>query len=102
MLEAHRPMAPRPYAPPGFLLCAGIDSLAKVLYARHADQRKVTFTATLKMGEEYTRGTRALLLRINLMRADFIVKGEVRFEQTCNMPTCKGLSGPPHAAADPC
>ena len=95
-------MAPRPYAPNRLLLCAGIDSLAKVLYARHADQRKVTFSATLKMGEEYTRGTRALLLRINLMRADFIVKGEVRYEQTSNMPTCQGLAGPPHPAAYPC
>jgi len=55
---------------------ARIDSQAKVLYARHADQRTATFAAALKMGEEYMRDTRALLLRINLMRADFIVKGE--------------------------
>jgi len=55
---------------------ARIDSQAKVLYARHADQRTATFATALKMGEEYMRDTRALLLRINLMRADFIVKGE--------------------------
>ena len=54
---------------------ARIDSQSKVLYARHTDQRTATFAAAVKMGEDYMRDTKALLLRINLMRADFIVKG---------------------------
>ena len=55
---------------------ARIDSQAKVLHARHADQRTATFATALKVGEEFMRDTKALLLRINLMRADFVVKGE--------------------------
>ena len=40
-----------------------------------ADQRTATFSKTLGLGADYLRETRALLLRINLMRADFVVKG---------------------------
>ena len=47
----------------------------QVLYARTADQRTATFSKTLGLGADYLRETRALLLRINLMRADFVVKG---------------------------
>ena len=54
---------------------ARIDSQNKVLHARQTDQRTATFAAAVKMGEDYMRDTKALLLRINLMRADFIVKG---------------------------
>ena len=46
-----------------------------MLYARTADQRTATFSKTLGLGADYLRETRALLLRINLMRADFVVKG---------------------------
>jgi len=54
---------------------ARIDSQAKVLHARNTDQRTATFNAAIKMGDDYIRDTKALLLRINLLRADFIVKG---------------------------
>jgi hypothetical protein len=56
-------------------ISARIDSQNKVLHARQAEQRAQTFSAALKMGEDYVRETKALLLRINLMRADFVVKG---------------------------
>ena len=46
-----------------------------MLYARTADQRTATFSKTLGLGADYLRETRALLLRINLMRADFVVRG---------------------------
>ena len=46
----------------------------QVLYARHDDQRSATFQKAIAMGEDYMRDTKALLLRINLMRNDFIVK----------------------------
>lgn len=54
---------------------ARIDSQAKVLCARHADQRHATFQKALSMGEAYMRDTKAFLLRLNLLRADFAVKG---------------------------
>jgi len=54
---------------------ARIDSQAKVLHARHADQRNATFVKALATGEAYMRDTKALLLRLNLLRADFAVKG---------------------------
>jgi len=54
---------------------ARIDSQAKVLHARNIDQRTATFSAAIKMGDDYIRDTKALLLRINMLRADFIVKG---------------------------
>ena len=53
---------------------ARIDSHNKVLHARHADQRTATFQKALAMGDEYVRDSMALLLRINLMRHDFVVK----------------------------
>jgi len=54
---------------------ARIDSQAKVLHARHADQRNATFVKALATGEAYMKDTKALLLRLNLLRADFAVKG---------------------------
>jgi len=54
---------------------ARIDSQNKVLHARLSDQRHATFKKAIQMGEEYQRETKALLLRLNLLRADFTVKG---------------------------
>jgi len=54
---------------------ARIDSHNKRLYARHTDQRSATFQNALKVGDEYIRNTNALLLRVNLGRNDFTVKG---------------------------
>jgi len=56
-------------------IAARIDSQAKVLHSRQIDQRSATFASAIKMGEDYLRDMKALILRINLMRADFIVKG---------------------------
>lgn len=55
-------------------ITARIDSQAKVLHARKVDARTATFTAAMKMGEDYMRDVRTVLLRVNLMRADFVVK----------------------------
>jgi len=55
---------------------ARIDSHNKVLHARHADQRTATFQKALGMGDDYVRDSMALLLRINLMRHDFVVKAQ--------------------------
>jgi len=53
---------------------ARIDSHNKRLYARTTDQRSATFEKTISMGEEYQDNAQALLLRVNLLRNDFIVK----------------------------
>jgi len=53
---------------------ARIDSHNKRLYARTTDQRSATFEKTIQMGEEYQDNTQSLLLRVNLLRNDFVVK----------------------------
>lgn len=53
---------------------ARIDSHNKVLYARHADQRKATFHSALRTAEQYLGDSKALLLRANLLKYDFAQK----------------------------
>jgi len=60
---------------------ARIDSHNKRLYARQTDQRTSTFEKTLQLGDEYQESTKALLLRINLLRNDFVVKPSRREER---------------------
>ena len=48
----------------------------QVLYARHADQRKLTFAAACKAGDEYIRTLRVMILRANMIRAEFVIKNE--------------------------
>jgi len=60
---------------------ARIDSHNKRLYARHTDQRSATFDKTLGMGDEYQDNTKAMLLRVNLLRNDFMVKPPRREER---------------------
>jgi len=61
-------------------ISARIDSHNKRLYARQTDQRTATFDKSLKMGEEYQNNTKTLLLRINLLKNDFVVKPPRREE----------------------
>jgi len=60
---------------------ARIDSHNKRLYARTTDQRSATFEKTINMGEEYQDNTQSLLLRVNLLRNDFVVKPPRRGER---------------------
>nr|XP_043624640.1 COP9 signalosome complex subunit 1 [Erigeron canadensis] len=53
---------------------ARIDSHNKVLYARHADQRKATFQRVLQTGVEFDRDVRAMLVRANLLKHDYNLK----------------------------
>jgi len=55
-------------------ISARIDSHNKRLYARHTDQRSSTFQNAIRMGDEYQRNANALLLRVNMMRNDFVIK----------------------------
>lgn len=53
---------------------ARIDSHNKILYAKNIDQRSVTFEKSLKMGEEYERRTKLMILRAAMVRAQITVK----------------------------
>jgi len=53
---------------------ARIDSHNKIVYARQADQEVSTFHKALQTGLEYERQTKALLLRLDLVRNDMSIK----------------------------
>jgi len=55
---------------------ARIDSANKVLIAQGSDQQQISFNKAQKMGDAYTYESKALLLRINLLRADLVVRAE--------------------------
>jgi len=55
-------------------IAARIDSNAKVLYARHSDERAATFEQALTLGNKYVRDTKSLLLRMSLVEHDFVVR----------------------------
>ncbi|GFR53055.1 hypothetical protein Agub_g15730, partial [Astrephomene gubernaculifera] len=56
-------------------ISARIDSATKVLYASQSDARASTFSRVLAVGEAFCRDTRALLLRANLVKHDFMQAG---------------------------
>eukprot|EP01121_Diplochlamys_sp_Union-15-3_P013626 TRINITY_DN425_c0_g1_i2.p1 TRINITY_DN425_c0_g1~~TRINITY_DN425_c0_g1_i2.p1 ORF type:complete len:467 (-),score=86.86 TRINITY_DN425_c0_g1_i2:119-1489(-) len=56
------------------VISARIDSHNKRLYVREVDERTTTFDKALKMGSDFETHTKSLLLRVNLVRNDFIVK----------------------------
>lgn len=56
------------------LIQARIDSHNMRLLARQTDQRSTTFEKTIHTGEEFQEHTKALILRMSLMKNDFIVK----------------------------
>jgi len=60
---------------------ARIDSHNKRLFARQTDQRSSTFDKTFQIGEEYQENTKATLLRVNLMRNDFVVKSSKQHDK---------------------
>eukprot|EP01117_Protostelium_nocturnum_P003806 TRINITY_DN15067_c0_g1_i1.p1 TRINITY_DN15067_c0_g1~~TRINITY_DN15067_c0_g1_i1.p1 ORF type:complete len:444 (+),score=172.86 TRINITY_DN15067_c0_g1_i1:156-1487(+) len=63
---------------------ARIDSHNKRLYARKMDQRSSTFQKALNIGEEYEENTKAILLRINLLRSEVVVKPRRNEERRMN------------------
>jgi len=52
---------------------ARIDSHNKILHARHADQRTVTYSQAIEMGENYTRDLRAAIMRLALIEHNMSV-----------------------------
>ncbi|ONI22882.1 hypothetical protein PRUPE_2G156700 [Prunus persica] len=54
---------------------ARIDSHNKILYARHADQRNATFQRVLQTGDEFDRDVKSMLLRVNLIKHEYNLKG---------------------------
>jgi len=63
------------------VISARIDSHNKRLYARTTDQRSATFEKTIQMGEEYQDNMKSMLLRVNLLRNDFLIKPSRRDER---------------------
>jgi len=53
---------------------ARIDSANKVVYARNSDQRNNTFQKSLSMGTAYVRNVKSMLMRMSLIKHDFIVR----------------------------
>jgi COP9 signalosome complex subunit 1 len=58
---------------------ARIDSHNKILYARHADQRKATFQRVLQTGVEFEREVKSMLLRANLVKHEISAKSVRKF-----------------------
>jgi len=62
-------------------ISARIDSHNKRLYARTTDQRSSTFEKTILMGDEYQENMKSLLLRVSMLKNDFVVKPPRREER---------------------
>lgn len=58
---------------------ARIDSHNKILYAKDADQRSVTFEKAMNIGKEYQRRTKMLVLRAAMLKNQIHVKVSQRF-----------------------
>jgi len=56
------------------IISARIDSHNKHLYARQADERVQTYERAFDMGETFQRTSRSILLRVNLIKNEMIVK----------------------------
>jgi len=52
-------------------LDAKIDSHKKILHVRHSDQRKATYQNAMRVSQDFLDTTRALILRMNLLKRDF-------------------------------
>jgi len=55
-------------------ISARIDSHNKRLYSRKVDERRETFDKAIILGEEFQTNTRAMLIRVNLIRNNMLVK----------------------------
>ncbi|CAJ0916573.1 5705_t:CDS:10 [Entrophospora sp. SA101] len=53
---------------------ARIDSHKKILCAKQQDQRSGIFYKSLKMGKEFEESTNAMLLRMNLLKANLVIQ----------------------------
>ncbi|ORZ15645.1 26S proteasome subunit RPN7-domain-containing protein [Absidia repens] len=55
-------------------ISARIDSHEKLLYSKKQDQRKRAFDQSVALGTEYEKTAKALMLRMNLVKADMVVR----------------------------
>ncbi|KAI8069194.1 26S proteasome subunit RPN7-domain-containing protein [Gongronella butleri] len=53
---------------------ARIDSHDKILYTKRSNQRRQAYEQTIDIGEEYEKSARAIMLRLNLVKADMVVR----------------------------
>lgn len=61
---------------------ARIDSHNKILFAREVDQRSTTFEKAIKMGKEYDKRAKALIIRAAVIRNKIFVKSPPRDSNT--------------------
>jgi len=59
-------------------LKARIDSMSKVLHARHADTRHETYEKVLAMGQNFAREVQSLMLRASLHKNKVYVNSPVK------------------------
>lgn len=57
---------------------ARIDSHNKILFAREVDQRSTTFEKAIKMGKEYDKRVKALIIRAAVIRNQIYIKSPPR------------------------
>uniref|UniRef100_A0A6B2L483 PCI domain-containing protein n=1 Tax=Arcella intermedia TaxID=1963864 RepID=A0A6B2L483_9EUKA len=55
-------------------ISARIDSHNKRLYSREVDDRRETFNKAIQLGEDFQTDTRAMLIRVSLIRNNMLVK----------------------------
>jgi len=67
-------------------ISARIDSHNKRLYSRKVDERRETFDKAIILGEEFQTNTRAMLIRVNLIRNNMLVKPQKLIEQERRQP----------------
>ncbi|CDS09852.1 hypothetical protein LRAMOSA02529 [Lichtheimia ramosa] len=58
----------------GDKISARIDSHQKILISKKRDQRQQALKRSMKAGSDYEKATKALMLRMKLLKADMIVK----------------------------
>jgi COP9 signalosome complex subunit 1 len=71
-------------------ISARIDSHNKRLYSRKVDDRRETFDKAILLGEEFQTNSRSILLRVNLIRNNMMVKHQKMLEQERRGPTGPG------------
>ena len=49
---------------------------SQILVSKQSNKRQQVYTNSVQLGSEYEKASRALLLRIKLMKADLVVKAE--------------------------
>ncbi|ORX60362.1 PCI-domain-containing protein [Hesseltinella vesiculosa] len=55
-------------------ITARIDSHDKILYTKRQNERSQAFDQSMNLGEEYENAARSIMLRVNLVKADMVIR----------------------------